>query len=61
MVHEIGRSRRHLRYINLAMCYEYGKGVKKDIPEALKLYGKAAEKGHAKAKENLRRLIDEMR
>jgi TPR repeat protein len=46
---------------NLAMCYELGKGVEKDIPEALKLYAKAAEKGHAKAKVNLRRLIDEMR
>ena len=46
---------------NLASCYEIGKGVKKDIPEALKLYAKAAEKGHAKAKVNLRRLIDEMR
>ena len=46
---------------NLATCYELGKGVKKDIPEALKLYAKAAEKGLATAKENLRRLIDEMR
>ena len=46
---------------NLATCYELGKGVKKDIPEALKLYAKAAEKGLATAKVNLRRLIDEMR
>ena len=46
---------------NIAMCYELGKGVKKDIPEALKLYAKAAEKGLATAKVNLRRLIDEMR
>ena len=37
-----------------------GKGVKKDIPEALKLYAKAAEKGDAEAKENLRRLVDAM-
>jgi TPR repeat protein len=43
---------------NLAKCYEDGKGVKKDNPEALKLYGNAAEKGNAWAKENLRRLAN---
>jgi TPR repeat protein len=44
--------------LDLGECYEKGNGVKKDISEALKLYGKAIEKGHAEAKENLRRLVD---
>ena len=45
---------------DLAKCYAEGKGVTKDIPEALKLYGKAAEKGNARAKKNIRRLVDAM-
>jgi TPR repeat protein len=32
----------------------------KDIPEAFKLYAKAAEKGDAEAKKNIRRLVDAM-
>ena len=45
---------------NLGECYEKGEGVKKDFPEAFKLYAKAAEKGHATAKKNIRRLVDAM-
>jgi len=30
---------------NLGVCYEYGKGVKKDLREAVKYYRKAAEQG----------------
>ena len=41
---------------NLAACYEKGKGMKKDIPEALKLYGKAAEQGYTEAAKNIIRL-----
>jgi tetratricopeptide (TPR) repeat protein len=43
---------------NLGECYEKGEGVKKDFPEAFKLYAKAAEKGHATAKKNIRRLAN---
>ena len=45
---------------NLGECYEKGEGVNKDFPEAFKLYAKAAEKGHATAKKNIRRLVDAM-
>ena len=41
---------------NLGVCYENGRGVTKSISEAVKWYRKAAEKGHARAKEKLRRL-----
>jgi TPR repeat protein len=34
---------------NLGVCYEYGKGVKKDLREAVKWYRKAAEQGLAQA------------
>lgn len=38
---------------NLGICYFYGKGVEKDLPEASKWYKKAAEQGEAKAQFNL--------
>jgi tetratricopeptide (TPR) repeat protein len=44
----------------LGICYENGNGVKRNVPEAVKLYTTAAEKGHASAAENLRSLIDAM-
>ena len=44
---------------NLAECYELGEGVKKDIPEAVKLYAKAAEKGNVNAAKFLRRLTQQ--
>jgi TPR repeat protein len=42
------------------LCYEQGYGVQKNVPEAVKRYATAAEKGHAEAVKNLRRLIDAM-
>ena len=40
---------------NLAVCYEFGKGVKKDLGKAYEWYSKAAAKGNAGAKENLQK------
>jgi TPR repeat protein len=37
----------------LGLIYEFGHGVKKDIPQAVKWYRKAAEQGHAKAYETI--------
>jgi TPR repeat protein len=39
------------------MCYEYGEGVTKDIPKAIKWYTKAAKQGDDEAKEKVRELI----
>ena len=41
---------------NLALCYENGDGVSKDIVEARRCYQKAAEQGDEGAKEALKRL-----
>lgn len=41
---------------NLAMCYERGEGVVKDLAEAVKWYRKAAEQGYAGAKAMLKAL-----
>jgi len=41
---------------NVAMIYEQGKGVKSDIPEAMRWYEKAAKQGNAKAQYNLARI-----
>ena len=38
---------------NLGLCYDYGKGLQKDVAEAVKWYAKAAEKGYASAQSNL--------
>ena len=38
---------------NLGVCYEFGKGVEKDLSEAVKWYRKAAEQGDAMAQYNL--------
>jgi hypothetical protein len=38
---------------NLAFLYQYGWGVKKDLPRALKWYRLAAQKGEAMAQANL--------
>ena len=40
----------------MGVCYEMGIGVKKDKQEAVKWYRKAAEQGHSKAKDDLKRL-----
>ena len=40
----------------LGHMYLHGNGVDKDESEALKWFGKAAEQGHAGAKENIRQL-----
>lgn len=37
----------------LGLIYEFGHGVEKNIPQAIKWYQKAAEQGHAKAYETL--------
>ena len=59
--HNIGHiySDGHAEY-NLGICYENGNGVKRNVPEAVKWFTKAAEKGHPRAAENARRLIDAM-
>ena len=41
---------------NLAMCYERGEGVVKDLAEAVKWFRKAAEQGEAEAKARLEEL-----
>ena len=38
---------------NLGVCYEFERGVTKNITEAVKWYRKAAEQGHARAQYNL--------
>jgi tetratricopeptide (TPR) repeat protein len=38
---------------NLGLCYECGRGVEKDVVEAVKWYQKAAEQGHSRAQCNL--------
>ena len=38
---------------NLAFCYQKGRGVHKDVKEAIRLYGEAAAGGHASAQYNL--------
>ena len=38
---------------NLGLCYHYGRGVAKNLTEAVKWYRKAAEQGHVKAQANL--------
>jgi TPR repeat protein len=38
---------------NLGLCYECGRGVEKDVVEAVKWYRKAAEQGHSRAQCNL--------
>jgi TPR repeat protein len=39
--------------VNLGTMYLYGKGVKKDYQEAIRLFRKAADKGDSKAEYNL--------
>lgn len=41
---------------NLALCYEYGKGVEKNKSEAIKWYRKSAEQGLSDAKKALKKL-----
>lgn len=41
----------------LGVCYNDGKGVKKDLVKAKKLYKSAADKGNKDAKEKLKRLF----
>ena len=41
---------------NLGSCYEYGKGVKKNMQTAISLYRKAAEKGQKNGISALSRL-----
>ena len=43
-------------YYNVGYCYEYGKGVSKDISIAISYYKKAAAKGHNDSKERLKKL-----
>ena len=38
---------------NLAFCYQKGRGVHKDVKEAIRLYEEAAAGGHASAQYNL--------
>lgn len=38
---------------SLALCYEKGKGVKKDIPTAISWYEKSAAQGNEMAKSNI--------
>ena len=40
----------------LGLCYEFGRGVDKDVKEAVKWYKKAAALGNASAKERLKKL-----
>jgi TPR repeat protein len=41
---------------NLGICYEYGKGVMKNIFKAKEWYKKAADQGYEKAKDKLSKL-----
>ena len=41
---------------NLGVCYNFGKGVEKDLQKAIEWYTKAAEQGDEDAQEALERL-----
>jgi uncharacterized protein len=50
-----------LAQFTLGYCYENGIGVKKDIPNAVKYYRNAAQRGNQYAYEQLQRLYDSLR
>jgi len=50
-----------LAQFTLAHCYENGIGVKKNLPNAVKFYREAAQRGNQFAYEQLKRLYDSLR